>query len=154
MIKPTSRSLLEGIGMGQFNATQVIPYLMIAPATTDPKAPQIVLLVRHIQKALYDLGANYVPDSGRLDAPTARALLEVTGPNWERMSWAESVQAIVNAKSAHRRLSAMPTEGAISTGRPLAVGGPLDFLPDVPGGLLTYAVAGFFIYRHFAKRAR
>lgn len=154
MINPTSRALLEGIGMGQFNATQVIPYLMIAPATTDPKAPQIILLVRHIQKALYALGANYVPDSGRLDGPTARALLEVTGPNWERATWAESVQAIVNAQRAGRRLSAMPSEGAISTGRPLAVGGPLDFLPDVPGGLLTYAVAGFFIYRHFAKRAR
>lgn len=152
MIKPTSRSLLEAIGVGQFNATQIIPYMMIAPATTDPKAPQIVLLVRAIQKAIYALGANYVPDSGRLDAPTARALLEVTGPNWERMAWADNVQAIVDAKKANRRLSSM-TDGA-APGRPVAVGGPLDFLPDVPGGLFTYAIAGFFIYRHLAKRAR
>ncbi len=37
---------------------------------------------------------------------------------------------------------------------PVAVGGPLDFLPDVPGGIVTYAIGAYFLYRHLKNRKR
>jgi hypothetical protein len=27
-------------------------------------------------------------------------------------------------------------------------------LPDVPGGIVTYGIAAYFLYRHFKKRSR
>lgn len=150
--KNNLRELLLGLGIGQFNATMMIQYLMIAPATTDPKSPQIVLLVQHIQKALYALGYSSVPNSGRLDMPTAAALESVVGPNWERQPWSVTVSAVVTAMRTPRSAVA-PTISDGDDGVPVSVGGPLDFLPDVPGGLVTYAIGGFLLY-HFLKKRR
>lgn len=149
----TLRELLTGIGVGHFNATMVIPYMMISPATTDPKASQVSLLVQHLQRALYNLGATDVPDSGTLDAPTAAALNQVVGPNWERMPWSASVSAVVAAQEGRGYIQPMTVAIApvAAPGEPVATGGPLDFLPDVPGGLVTYAVAGYLLYRHFSR---
>jgi hypothetical protein len=147
----TMRDLLAGIGIGQFNATGVIPYMQISPATTDPKASQIIILVEHVQRMLFDLGATNVVLSGRLDEETARALDQVVGPNWERMSWATTVQGVLNAKHSGFRMHLAPA--AVEPYQPVAVGGPLDFLPDVPGGLVTYGVAAYLLYRHFKRRA-
>lgn len=144
------RDLLTGLGIGHFNATMIVPTMFIAPATTDPKSAQTILIVQHLQKILYDLGAHDVPMSGRLDEPTARALAQVVGPDWERTTWAGNVSAVLSAKASGVSLRAQPME----SGQPMAVGGPLDFLPDVPGGLLTYAVGGYLLYRHFARKAR
>lgn len=154
-----SRDLLTAIGVGQFNATMVIPYMMIAPATTDPKAGQIILLVQHIQKALFDMGAHDVPMSGRLDVATARALEQVVGPGWERTTWGGNVAAILAAKQMGMALGPGSAMGAyegdgLVAGRALTspLSGPLDFLPDVPGGILTYGVAAYFLWKHFSKR--
>lgn len=154
MSAPTknTRELLDAIGIGHFNATMIIPYMMIAPATTDPKSAQTILLVQHLQRELYALGATDVPVSGRLDAPTARALEAVGGPDWQRMSWAGNVAAVVAAKDAG--VSLRTPRAPTTTGTRMAVGGPLDFLPDVPGGLLTYAVGGYLLYRHLTRKAR
>lgn len=150
MNKITSRDLLNAIGMGQHNATQAIPYLMIAPSVTDPKTPMVINMVRMVQQQLYQMGWTDVADSGYLDAPTAAALLEVVGPNWERMSWAQNIQAMLGARDRGMR----PTAAAAAPvdAMPVAVSGPLDFLPDVPGGLITYGVVAFLLYRHFTKR--
>ncbi len=98
MSKPTktARDLLTQLGIGGFNATMIIPYMFIAPATTDPKSAQTILLVQYLQRALYGLGATDVPMSGRLDRETAMALLQVAGPNWERMTWSGNVAAVLN----------------------------------------------------------
>lgn len=146
----TSRSLLEAIGVGHFNSTMMIQDMMIAPAVTDPKSPQIILIVRHVQKALHALGASDVPNSGRLDAPTAAALERLVGPDWLRMSWGANIQAIVNAQTMGTRLD-VPVREDMDVGMPIAVSGPLDFLPDLPGGLFTYAVVGYFAYRFITK---
>jgi hypothetical protein len=148
--KMTSRELLSVIGMGQWNATGTIPYLMIAPAITDPKAPQVTEIVRHLQQVLFRMGATDVASTGYLDPPTARALRLVAGSNWERMTWGANIQAVVRAMEHGQRLSPAQAQTSAS-GTPVAVGGPLDFLPDVPGGLLTYAVTGYLLYRHFRK---
>jgi len=152
MSKPTknARELLVQIGIGHFNATMVMPYMFIAPATTDPKSAQTILMVQAIQRALWQLGAHDVAESGRLDEPTARALAQVVGPNWERTTWAGNISAVLTARENGLSLAAPE----LPSGMPVAVGGPLDFLPDVPGGLVTYAVGAYFLYRHFTRKAR
>jgi hypothetical protein len=147
-MKQTSRDLLNAIGMGQHNATQAIPYLMIAPATTDPKTPMVINMIRHVQQQLYQMGATDVVNTGYLDAPTAAALLQTVGPNWERMTWGANIQAVLGARDRGMSLSSPP----VAESMPVAVSGPLDFLPDVPGGIITYGVVGYLLYRHFSKR--
>lgn len=153
--KPTSRDLLEALGISHHNATTIIQYMMIAPAVTDPKSPQIILLVRAIQTVLYALGATDVQNTGYLDEPTARALGAVSGANWQRMSWGANVGAVLRARDLGMDLSP-PAQlpPATTSGVPVAVSGPLDFLPDIPGGIITYAVVGFLVYRHFTKKRR
>ena len=152
--KQTSRELLSAIGVGQHNATQIIPYVLIAPAVIDPKAPQSILLLRHLQRVLYQMGATDVVDSGYVDPPTARALRLITGPNWERQDWATNISAVLRARDRGQRLDAVVAQQQApgAQGMPVAVSGPLDFLPDVPGGLVTYGVVAFLVYRHFTKR--
>lgn len=148
--KKTSRELLLDIGMGQWNATGTIPYLMIAPATTDPKSPQVMEIVRHLQQVLFTMGAD-VANTGYLDQATANALRQLVGPNWERMTWGANISGVLAARQRGQRLGGMsltPVDDSV----PVAVGGPLDFLPDVPGGLITYGVIGYLIYRHFKKK--
>ncbi len=149
---PNARELLASIGMGQFNATMAIPYMMISPSTTDPKAAQVILIVQHIQRALFQLGYHDVPDSGQLDLATANALLDVTGPDWNIQPWSASIAAIVSARNHGVR--ALPAAPPVNDGMPMSVGGPLDFLPDVPGGLFTYGVGIYLLYRHFHKKGR
>jgi hypothetical protein len=146
-----ARDLLGALGLGQYAANMIIPYMMIAPATTDPKASQIILLVEAIQKRLYAMGARDVALTGHLDPPTARALRQVAGQNWERMSWGANVQALLAAGGRRLTARTSPTAPAAPS-MPVAVAGPLDFLPDVPGGIVTYGVVGYLLYRHFTKR--
>ena len=152
------RDLLTAIGIGDFNATMIIPYMMIAPSTTDTKAAQVILMVQQIQKSLYALGATDVALTGQLDRPTGVALDHVAGINWERQPWSHTIKALVHAqeRGAHIPPTAMVAPEPVTVpndGAPVAVGGPLDFLPDVPGGLLTYGIAGYLLYRHLSKRS-
>lgn len=151
-MKTTSRDLLNAIGMGQHNATQAIPYLMIAPATTDPKTPLVINMVRHLQQVLYQMGATDVGNTGYLDPPTARALRLTAGPNWERMTWGQNLGSVLGARDRGMQLSPAAVAAPSAAPMPVAVSGPLDFLPDVPGGIITYGVAAFLLYRHFSKR--
>ncbi len=146
------REILTGIGMGQFNATMTIPYMMISPATTDPKSAPVMLMVRHIQRVLYQLGATDVADSGRLDAATAAALNECVGHGWEGQPWSVTIEALNNAKRRGYRYIGEASDA--TTSHPIGVGGPLDFLPDVPGGLVTYAVGAFLLYRAISKKGK
>jgi hypothetical protein len=145
----TGRELLTGIGIGNFNATMIIQYLFVAPATTDPRSSPIIIMVEHIQRLLNVMGAG-IPISGYLDTPTAKALDDVLGQGWERVSWGENIGGLLDAYESG--YSAEPPETLAPMPAPQAMSGPLDFLPDVPGGLLTYAVGGYLAYRYFAKR--
>lgn len=142
---PSARDLLMELGIGGFNATGVIVYMQIAPATCDPKSVHVTLLVEAVQKALFEMGFTDVPLSGRLDAPTASALAKVVGPDWERLVWSTNIERLVRAKREGYRKPAKPRSE-----RPvvMSMGGPLDFLPDVPGGLLTYGAAAYLLYRY------
>lgn len=151
----TSRDLLEGIGVGHFNATMIIPYLMVSPATTDPKSVQIIVMVRQLQKTLWDMGATDVISSGHLDGPTAAALVQLAGPNWMRMSWGDNLTAVMNAKTVGMKLSPSGGTDGLAVpddGQPVATGDVLGLLPDIPGGILTYGVGAYLLYRYFCKR--
>jgi len=157
MSDTTSRQLLLAIGMTQHNTTLAMPYMMIAPATTDPKIPMVINMVRLLQRKLWQMGATDVADTGALDMPTATALLQIVGPNWERQSWAANLNAVLSADARGVRIYSPPPESPIGPDlgpAPIAVGGPLDFLPDIPGGLITYGILGFLLYRHIAKKKR
>lgn len=150
MSETNVRNLLTSLGVGDFNATSIIPFMMFAPATTDPKSGPLIVLVRQLQRELYRMGATNVPNNGHLDPPTASALRRIVGQDWERMSWADNIRAVVAAREQGRRLSS----GVVDDSMPMATGGVLDFLPAIPGGLVTYAVGGVLAYHFLWKKGR
>jgi hypothetical protein len=146
----TSRELALAIGIGGFNATSVVQTMMQSPATTDPKMPPVVMLVRHLQKELFELGATDVANTGYIDTATYHALEQLLGPSWMRMSWAENVGAVVDAKATKTQLS--PAMMPADDGVPVATSGVLDALPAVPGGMFTYAIGAYLLYRAMCKK--
>lgn len=152
----TARSLLIGIGVGHFNALMVIPFMWMAPAATDPKASQIIVLVKHLKKTLNDMGAGLRPD-GYLDLPTARTLSLVVGDRWMSMPWADVISAVLSAKEQGVTL---PSPDDLVDGAPEPQASPgigeyipsIPGLPDVPGGIVTYGIAAYLIYRHLTKK--
>jgi hypothetical protein len=137
------RDLIARIGIGQFNATMVINMMLVAPATTDPKSPPVMLLVKHIQKALTTLGYA-VPTSGYLDQRTAEVIEHVCGRGWESRPWSDTVKAVVIASSAPKTV--------VTTVKPAM--GALPSLPDVPGGKLTYVAAAAAALYFWNKKRR
>lgn len=147
----TVRELLRRIGIGQFNATMIIPYMFIAPATTDPKAGQIMLLVEHLQHSLNALGAG-IPVSGHVDQAMNEAMIVINGKRWKSVSWADNVQMVLDMLDA----KATPFQITVPDEPPPEAVGFFDppFLPEIPGGILTYGLAAYLIYRHLTKNKR
>jgi hypothetical protein len=145
------RELVRALGIGNFNATMIIQYLFIAPATTDPKSAPVIMLVKAIQKKLIAMGAKIAP-TGYLDNATAAAIEVICGHGWEQRPWADLVQNVLQAQRT----------GATWRDEPELVPnyGPskmqLGFvsLPDVPGGFVTYGLAAVVAYHLWKKRKR
>ena len=144
----SARTLLTSLGVGHFNATMIIQYMFVAPATTDPKSPPIILLVEKIQRALAQMGAP-VAVTGQLDLNTAQYLSAVVGERWMTMPWAATVSAINSARD--NGLDLAPVVASSGPLEPIPLSGPLDFLPDVPGGIVTYGVAAYLLDRYLRK---
>lgn len=147
------RNLMTKLGIGSIQAQAVIPSMFQAPAVTDPKSPQVILVVGKIQDALNAMGAG-VPRTGYLDQPTAAVLDQVVGPQWERMPWSSVIAAVLAAKNApgayalaDRSRAAVPSQNVTFSGMPFD-------LPDVPGGVLTYAAGAYLLWRYLGKRKR
>lgn len=149
------RALLLALGVGQYNATMMIEDSFTQPATSDPKSPQIILLVKRIQARLG------VPISGYLDQATAAALANTVGPGWMSMSWIDNIKLLLDrtdpskqpSYNAHAKKMLRPTPPDPHLLNSLE--GVFDFLPDIPGGFLTYAaVGGYFLWRHLKKNRR
>lgn len=142
------RALVGALGIGEFNATMVIPYLFKTPATTDPDMPPVYLLVKGIQRGLRSMGATTVPEDGRMGAETAVELRKLTGPNWPGMTWYLLYETVIRAMATGRSLApvAEPPTDMVSLGA-------LPALPDVPGGMVTWALgAGALWWFFFHKR--
>jgi hypothetical protein len=146
------RELLKAIGVGNVNASGIIQYAWMAPATTDPRSGPIIIMVQGIQQMLQAMGAE-IRVSGYLDTPTAAALERIVGPQWEQISWAANIGAILAARKAG--MSAAPTPAAAPAPQVISAQPPMglfDFLPEVPGGLLTYAVGAVIAWHYLHKR--
>ena len=146
------RSLLEKLGVGHFNATMMIEDSFIAPATSDPNSPQIILMVRALQKKLG------VPISGVLDDATADALAARVGPGWMSLSWGDNIATVLAQQAkippysvtAQRMLRPTPPDPNLMS----SLEGVFDFLPDLPGGVIAYGVIGYLAYRYLQKRRK
>jgi hypothetical protein len=145
MSHPTNaREALNALGIGNFNATMVIQYMFIAPATTDPKSPPIMVLVRAIQDRLRRLGYP-VPSHGYLDVPTANAITAAVGAGWQNRAWGDTVKAVLAASPPVPMRDQLPEPmGAL----------PTLSLPAVPGGAITYAAAGAALYYFLVHKKR
>lgn len=150
MAERTMRTLLRRLGIGDFSITGCIPFLFIAPATTDPKSPPVILMAKGVQRALNDLGAG-VSETGFLDPPTASALRKIVGPKWMSRSWAENIRQVLHAKDLGRTLT--PPIKVHNEDPPDEGVGFFD-LPDVPGGVVTYAIGAILLYRYLQKGKR
>lgn len=140
-----ARQILLAMGMGQFNATMVIPYLFIAPATTDADMAQVMMLVELIQRRLNSLGAE-LEVSGRIDAATSAALSSACGPNWPKMSWYEICRILIA-----RTDTTVAIPGG-SRGRSQAMSGFLG-LPEIPNELVLLG-AGLVAWHFYKKRKK
>ncbi len=144
MISQDARTLAMSLGIGELQASMVIPYMFMTPATTDPDMPPIHLLVRGLQRGLRDIGGT-MEITGMMDVPTATALRTFTGPNWPGMSWYLLYQTVTRARATGQR---------IDDADPVAMQGMgfLD-LPDPPGGNTTL-ILGFAAFWYFFLRGR
>jgi hypothetical protein len=125
-----ARQLLLGLGMGQYNATMAIQFMFLAPAATDPAMPSIILMTKHLQLGLRAAGAGGVPVTGQIDDATARALIELVGPDWNQVAWYELFRATTEAK----RTRSLEQRAGLELGF-------IPDLPAVPGGMFTWAAA-------------
>jgi len=136
-----ARELLLGLGMGNYNATIAIQYMFIAPAATDPAMPSVILMTKHLQLGLRAAGAP-VAVTGQIDDATARALITLVGPDWNQVTWYELFRATTEAK---RQRTLADRGGDLELGL-------VPDLPEVPGGMLTWAAAAvaawyFLVYK-------
>jgi hypothetical protein len=136
-----ARELLLGLGMGNYNATIAIQYMFIAPAATDPAMPSIILMTKHVQLGLRAAGAP-VAVTGQIDDATARALITLVGPDWNQVTWYELFRATTEAKR-QRTLA--------ERGGDLEMGFVPD-LPEVPGGILTWAAAAVAVWYFLLRK--
>lgn len=139
----TRRMLLE-LGIGDFNATMILPYMFMGPAQTDPAMAQVQLLVKAMQRQMIAMGATWIRASGKIDIDTAHCLQELAGPHWNQTTYVELVNAILIAKRNRKTFAKGDHVGAQGIGF-------LPDLPDVPGGIITYGIVGYLLYRHFKK---
>lgn len=144
----TLRDLLVTLGIGHFNATMVIPIMFTQPATTDPKQPGVIHLVRALQANLHRRGFD-VDSTGYLDSKTTAALDELYGSGeWVNLTWADVTNRVLSAQ----RMYQIPAPAGTDV-LPEPVGA-FDFLPDVPGGALTYVAGAGLLYYLWKKRKR
>lgn len=149
--KNNIRAILLDLGVGDFNATMAIPYMLLAPRATDPSMVQMLVVVRKIQEALMGMGAVQVQNTGVLDAPTAKALDQICGPEWLSAPYYETIQTVLAAERAGHQFMPDPVidDGPSATGDYV-----LGFLPDVPGGIVTYGVGAALLYWMLKKKKK
>lgn len=153
--KNTCRNLLIQLGVGDFNATMAIPYMFIAPRALDPAMVQMLIVIQEIQKALASMGAQGIQPSGVLDTATGSALATLVGPEWIAMPFYEIVKAVVKAERTSFQFAPADVAPAAT---PTATSGVFDTIPDalglpsVPGGVLTYGVGLYFLFKALKKK--
>jgi hypothetical protein len=137
-----ARQLLLGLGMGNYNATIAIQYMFLAPSSTDPAMPSVVLMTKHLQLGLRAAGATGVSVTGQIDEPTAKALIKLVGPEWNHVTWYSLFTSVTEAKR-----SRLLEERASNLGEL----GIID-LPDAPGGIFFWAAAAGAVWYFLIRK--
>lgn len=140
----TARSLLLRLGVGDFNATMVIPVMFFGPAQSDPDMTQIKVLTKAMQQTMKAMGASWLTANGQLDASTSTCLAVIGGAHWTETPWYELVQRLLEARDHGQRFTRPGPAQSIE----------LAGVPDVsaiPGGYLTLGIGAYLVYRHFKK---
>lgn len=147
--KNTVREILLNLGVGDFNATMAIPYMLIAPRALDPSMVQMLVVIKKLQEQLASMNAPGIQASGVLDDATSNALKVVAGPEWLAMPFYEIVKSTNKAEASGFVFAAPQT----STSSPEPTSGIVDAIPDalglpsVPGGIVTYGIGAWLLYR-------
>lgn len=142
------RSLLTQIGVGDFNATMIIPYMFIPPATTDSSSAQIIMLIAHLQQAMG------LPITGKIDRATANAFTKLLGKEWARVAWYEIAQHVVadlTGWTAQTPSRGRGNANPLSRDAGLGDMPQMPMLPSVPGGAITYLALGGLAYYLWKK---
>lgn len=143
-----TRRILLDLGIGDFNATMILPCMFMGPAQTDPSMAQVQLLTTALQKNMIKMGASWLKITGRIDEQTAHCLHALVGPYWNQTTWGELASAVVTARGNKKKLKRPSPSGKVTLG---ALGFDLPSPPAIPGGIITYGIAGYFLVRHFMK---
>jgi hypothetical protein len=142
----TSRDLLIELGITRFNATMLIETMMMPPATTAAASAPVMMLIGQIQYALNTMGANPpLRSTGLIDDETNYYVSQLCGPKWLGLPWYEVVKAVLAAKREGKRF---PKRGGAVAANSMG----LFDLPDVPGGMVTYALGAYALYRVLKKK--
>ncbi len=139
------RRLLLGLGVGNFNATIMIQYMFLAPSTTDPAMPSIMLMTKHLQIGLRAAGAN-IGVTGIIDDATAKALIKLVGPEWNHVTWYSLFRAVTEAKNRRSLVEQ-------ASGKQIDLGIIPD-LPSVPGGILLWTAAASAVWYFCFRKGR
>lgn len=143
-----SRQLLLDLGVTPFNATMMVQTVMMAPAITEAASAPVMMLVQHIQMVLRRLGAPGVNPTGIVDHATDQAMSRIVGTNWLHRTWFDVIRMLVDFKRSGRKLTPQAVPDTSMGLFDLNLG-----LPDVPGGIVTYGVGAYFLYRFLKKRS-
>lgn len=151
-VQHNTRALLLALGMPDFNAGMCLIVMMQAPSTTDPDMPPVILITRQIQLALNQMGAG-IPVSGQLDQDTDDFLRPLCGDGYLARPWYSICEAVISAMNRGTNLSRAQMDNGAMEQAVAGFDGPLG-LPEIPGGIFTYAVAGYLLYKHLKKGKR
>lgn len=159
MIERSSRNLLKALGVGDFQATMVIPNLYQSPSVSDPKSAYASVIVSRMQDVMNQLGMN-VGSSGVLDQPTANALQTMVGPGWDRMTWAENIAGVLSYAKAGP--APMLADQARAADQVFPSPSPAPAMSGIPtfglsntAAAAVYAVGGYVLYKlFFGKKSK
>src|SRR5574338_353635 len=130
------RSELLKLGIGDFNATLIIPMMFMGPAQCYPDLTQMKLLIKALQKQFQAMGATWIVAHGRLDQNTATCIAALVGPRWSEIAWHDIVTALEAAKASGKSF-ARPSP---ATGVELSGMGDLPDVVYAPGDALMNLV--------------
>jgi len=143
-----TRRILLDLGIGDFNATMILPYMFMGPAQTDPAMAQVRLITKAMQRHMVTMGATWIKPTGSIDVETAHCFHALVGPHWNQITWQELASALVIAKANGKKFKrTFSADGVVE----LSGLGLLPSPPNVPGGIITYGVVAYLLFRHFKK---
>lgn len=146
-----ARALLNELGVGNFNATMIIPLMFMAPAQSDPDMTQVKLITRALQRQMQAMGATWIVASGYIDEPTGHCLEALLGSQWNGTVWFDIGKSLLRQKSRGKRFErTYSADGTVE----LSGLGLLPELPSIPGGYVTVGLGAFLLYRHLTKKGR